>query len=95
MPKAVFIYSQSALLQVAYYSHIKFTDVKALDVFSVEVNHVAVGNASVAFNGNEGAFLAPCKRVFAYKSVVCTVKVLNQIVGEVERELAACGFVKL
>ena len=87
--------SESSLLQAVHYIDVEFADVEAVDVFTVKVDHVGMGDAAEAFVCEEVVFGTPLEGFFADEAVVETVEMLDEVVAHVERELAARGVVQL
>ena len=54
-----------------------------------------MGDAALFLGGEKGVILAPAEGGFGYKSVVGSVKMLGDVVGEIEGEFTACGLAQL
>ena len=78
--------SAARLSEVGDKLHIEFSDVGALDVFAVEVDHVAVGYPAFSRRNEHFEFASPFKGVRADKSVVFTVEISDDSVCQIKRK---------
>ena len=84
---AIFI-SQSALLepallQLMHEVYIKFSHVESENIFTVQINHVAMGNASSRGDGHMNETAAPVHAVNGYQTVVHAVEMFDHGIGHV------------
>lgn len=69
--------------------HVKFPHIEAVEIFPVQIDHVAVGYAARAAWIDELVMIAPDKRFLADKTVVVPVEIADGRAGHVEWETAA------
>ena len=71
------------LFQVFDQTCIEFTDIKAGDVFTVQINHIAVGDAAAFRYLQTDKAAAPLHTVQSDQSVICPIKVPDERIGHV------------
>ena len=84
--------SAARLSEVGDKLHIEFSDVEALDVLAVEVDHVAVGYPALSRRHEHFEFASPFKGIRADKSVVFTVEIFDESVRQIKRKASRCRF---
>ena len=58
---------KSSFFEVLNQFHIEFPDIESRDIFPIQVDHVRMGNTSVAVSSEQGVFLVFC--ILAQNSV--------------------------
>ena len=85
---------QSSLLQSLNKTYVEFSDVEAVDVLAVQVDHVGMGDSAETAVGQEVVIRTPLEGFFADKAVVVAVKMLYEVIAHVQREPAVYGVVQ-
>ena len=80
--------SESFLFQIANQLNIEFTDIKTVQIFPVQVNHISVRNAAFLWYGEQLKTAAPRKGFFSDKPIVFSVKQMNETVSHIQWKLS-------
>ena len=80
---------QPALLQIVHELRVERSHVKSADVLAAEINNIHMGYSSLLVRSEERVFFSPFKRIFPYKTVVVTIKILYVSVCKIQRELSS------
>ena len=80
---------QSPFFQVCHQPDIQFPYVEIGQVGTVQVGHIAMGDAVSGSGGQIGVFAAPGEGVLAYQPIIGAVDVLGKHKGKIHREPAA------
>ena len=86
-------YLHPHLLQSIYKLYMKFSYIKPIKIFAIQIYDISVGNSTFSRNGQELIVLPPLKRLFSHQTIVGSVEILNKVVGKIQRKSSVGGHV--
>ena len=71
--------------------YIEFPDIESGDVFPVQVDDIAVGDALLTGTSEQGVLFTPGERILTDQAVVFTAEIIDQVIGQAQGENTAAG----
>ena len=76
--------SKSPVFQVGNDADEELTDIKSIDVFTVEIDDISVRNTALSGRGQEPIFRSPAEGFFADQTIIRSIEMPDEKCGEIE-----------